>query len=79
MAGAVAPIRSIGIDVASGEEKVALNFACICGEYLIAEAPKNEGSVVKLPCKCGNKWELTWAGDHFKTKLIRKEEESNED
>ena len=69
LAGVAGAGYVVSADPAVGESHTAFNFTCTCGEGFICKTPKVEGGQQILSCQCGNIWSLTWAGDHFKTKL----------
>jgi hypothetical protein len=75
MSAVVAPTYAMGVDTAFASERdksvTMMNFTCACGEGLMTETPKKIGDQVYLECKCGNRWTLTWEGDHFTTTLRR--------
>jgi len=60
----------IGVDKASGKDFSAFNFTCSCGNGIVAKVPSEVGEKISLDCPCGLDWELEWAGDRFKTKML---------
>lgn len=65
-----APVAGYTLDVDKGKDVNAFNFTCTCGEGMVAKVPK-ERVKIEMKCECGNVWSMEWAGDHFKTKLMR--------
>ena len=68
-AAAVLPGCAIPADK-DADERVAFNFTCVCGKNLIAEVPKEKGTVVNVKCGCRREWKLRWEGDHFQTSMV---------
>jgi formate dehydrogenase assembly factor FdhD len=65
----------IGVDTASSDRRTMFNFPCSCGEGIVGQVPDEVGKQIKISCKCGLSWELEWAGDRFKTRMLNASDE----
>jgi hypothetical protein len=64
---AIGTPAALAADYGKGKDVTGFNFACGCGNNVIATVPEVE-SEVKAKCrKCGKNWRLLWKGDHFQT------------